>query len=60
MFIEMYIMMDGNRENYSTNDLFIKLKILTLEQLYDKLSITKVFYYINRGIKLFNQLHANI
>ena len=47
-------------QNYSTNDLFIKLKILTLEQLYDKLSITKVFYYINRGIKLFNQLHANI
>lgn len=26
-------------QNYRTNDLFIKIKILTLEQLYDKLLI---------------------
>jgi len=35
--------------NCNTNDLFIKLKILKLEQLYEKLSIIKVLlmlYYI--------------
>jgi len=32
---------------YSTNDLFFKLKILILEQLYNKLSITKV--YMNKS-----------
>jgi hypothetical protein len=81
-------------KNINTNDLFVKLKIFTLEQLYEQLSIIEVFtnktdykynniyktrgedngnlrlikqnttlmknYYINKGIKLFNQLPTDI
>lgn len=63
-------------DKVNTNDLFLMLKILIVEQLYNKLSIIKIYlnkkeyelqhttlmgnYYVNSGIKLFNQLPSEI
>lgn len=43
MFIRVLMKNYYINQNVSTSDLLIKIKILTLEQLYNKLSTTKLF-----------------